>query len=102
MYLHTNQYEIRLADGAIRRKDGKWNFSPAWLCTGAVKITRFGQISQSLNLRQLAEIVRQDKASLFYKNGKPRFYLTDLDHGTHRIQCDPHVKSLWLSTEVSQ
>ena len=96
---------IDVSTGYIARKrDGKLfvTGSDSWVCTGAVILNNFGHITKRLSVRDLFETLKTDKASLFCKNGKPKFRISDIDHGTHRIWSNPVIKHyqirpFWIS-----
>lgn len=79
--------EIEVKTGLIKRNydNGEvYEGSSQWLCTGVTILTRFGQYSYTLSLSEFYDELKRDKDSLFYKNGKAKFRLNDLDHGTKR------------------
>lgn len=88
--LSSGEAYVVTPDGHITRKRGSealWRGSDDWRITGAVRVNNFGHV-----------VARYSLADLFagdlmwrYKNGKPRIYLTDVDHGTPRQQCSPSV-----------
>jgi len=81
--------------GRFTRLDINYTGSNAWLCTGAVILNNFGSIVRELNLTQFANVCKTNPRSLFHKNGKPKFRVTDIDHGTYRIQMCPVPKTVW-------
>ena len=54
--------------------------SAHWRLTGAIEY-RFGRIIK----KYTAQDIRNKKVPWRYGNGKPRCYITDVDHGTKRI-----------------
>lgn len=58
--------------------------SDQWKCLGASIVNNFGNEIERLSVSELFERLRNDKQSLFYKNGKAKFVILDLDHGTRR------------------
>lgn len=54
----------------------------SWRILGLVPIDNFGHVGRMLYLDEVAEL---PAGSLLYKNGKPRYTLIDVDHGTRRI-----------------
>lgn len=73
----------RMRDGAVFHEG-----SNAWRITGAVRFNNFGVVVESVGLDTYAAMVAREPAGLRFKNGKPRWYLTDIDHGTQRIQMN--------------
>ncbi len=66
--------------------------SGQWQITGAVMMNNFGHITRRYTL---AEVL--DNPSVIpwkFGNGKPRVFLTDFDHGAHRIRISPQQ---WVS-----
>jgi hypothetical protein len=61
--------------------------SGQWTVTGAVTLNNFGHTTRRWTL---AEILADPAAIPWkHKNGSQRTHLTDLDHGTPRMQCSP-------------
>lgn len=59
---------------------------PDWTITGVVSCRGFaGGFGRSYGLAQLGILADLPPADLLYKNGSPRWTLSDLDHGTRRI-----------------
>lgn len=84
---YNSTEQINLKTGFISRYRNGSCFSPEsgqWTCTGAIIVNNMGLVVGSLTLEQLAEKLRNDKAALYHANGKPKFRLTDIDHGTRR------------------
>jgi hypothetical protein len=73
-------------DGRVEIK-GQFGPSDTWRIAGAVRFNNFGHIVQRYSL---TEVLKSDLRCR-HKNGKPRIYLTDLNHGTHRMQMSPSV-----------
>lgn len=76
-------------DGRIlvyRRDGGPYVPSADWTITGVVACNGFaGNFGRSYGLAKIAELADLPPADLLYKNGSPRWTLSDLDHGTRRI-----------------
>lgn len=90
--LPSETMEIDLTSGLFTRirQGDAYKGGDDWKCTGAVTF-KFGRIHEVFTLEDL----RNGKAGMFkYKNGKQRLFITDLDHGTYRIQMNP--KSLYF------
>lgn len=87
---------IDIETGFISRKrEGKLfvEGSETWVCTGAVILNNFGNVTRRLNVVELFYTLSHDKDSLFYKNGKAKFQICDIDHGTHRRWANPAIKA---------
>ena len=72
----------------IRRLDGACEPSGQWQMTGLAEARPFGRLTREytspLNVaRSLNEIRRE---GLKFKNGKPRLFVRDYDHGTQRVR----------------
>lgn len=56
----------------------------------ALFTVRGGYYQYAMSIGSLLELLRRGEmrmaADWLYKNGKPRYYLADLDHGSNRIQ----------------
>jgi hypothetical protein len=61
--------------------------SPSWYITGARAYNNFGNTRQIYRL----EAVLGGRVTWRYRNGKPRAFLQDVDHGTKREQRAPSV-----------
>ena len=73
-------------NGEIERE--KWGPSGQWVCTGAVRMNNFGRIVERFSLSDVLE----KRVVFSHKNGKQRCFLTDIDHGTHRIMISPKTR----------
>lgn len=57
----------------------------SWTITGVANVgNAFGRRLPG-NVKALKTLAVMPAGDLLYKNGKPRYTLCDLDHGTHRI-----------------
>lgn len=65
----------------------KINLKPSgkWHARALVRFSNFGQIVQRVPFENWDQFVKQN-VDWCYKNGKPRYFLEDWDHGTVRIQ----------------
>lgn len=61
--------------------------SGQWKITGAVRMNNFGHIVDRVSLKDILSGIIKDWQ---YKNGKQKWHVTDLDHGTHRIWGCPN------------
>jgi len=70
--------------GLIRRGFADSQFSGEWKLLGAVRFNNFGNIVETRNFDgSLLQLAWQ------YKNGKQRWHVMDLDHGTTRVWMNP-------------
>lgn len=79
--------EVDTQTGLVERryKDGTvYKGSEQWKVTRIVYVNKFGQPTYSISLDEFAKRLKENRASQFYKNGKAKFRVCDLDHGTHR------------------
>lgn len=94
-----SSYLVRDSDGAIIRTDIK-GFQPSgqWLVRGVAIARPFGRVghwapflrdwrAKFLALEREADSIKgRGLSPLGFKNGKPKYFLEDLDHGTARVQ----------------
>ena len=57
---------------------------------------QFGQYRGFVNLKDFFEMAKDHKTAWAYKNGKARYYLADIDHGTNRIQMEGIEKAYYI------
>ena len=81
---YGTHYEID-DDGCFLKYDiNEWKHPhETWKCTGCAELIAFGNFS----FHSLPEFISMIESGhkFTFKNGKPRYTLTDLDHGTRRI-----------------
>lgn len=79
-YGHT--YIIQ-SDGTIDSYGREHQFTPSpdWKITGVAELRPFGRY-RLYGLEKIAELAN---TNVRFNNGKPRYTLTDLNHGTRRI-----------------
>jgi hypothetical protein len=65
---------------------GRRNMSPSkdWQALALVRLNNFGYVIERIPFEQWDAWLATNPA-FTYKNGKPRFHLVDLDHGTRRL-----------------
>jgi len=68
-----------------------------WVITGAWYHKGFGWVG----FISLEKLLSLDRSELLYKNGKPIYGLTDIDHGTARMQGNKDAHGVWLIKEVA-
>ena len=78
---YRNGYYELYEDGAIEHKGILYDKD--WLWLGLVKKLPFGRISQEIIPR--SECIKMTHSELYYKNGKPKYYVIDINRGTSRI-----------------
>jgi len=78
--------------GEVSRPAIGMSASGSWRITGAVRFNNFGYQVERMPFPACMGI--RDWRD---KNGKPRWHLCDLDHGTHRVQMSPGVTSSWVT-----
>lgn len=69
--------------GHITRECLGWRYSGGWTMRGLVQRDNFGNVSARVQFANLAAFIN-GKASMTYGNGKPRWHVEDIDHGTAR------------------
>jgi len=63
-----------------------------WKITGAVRFNNFGYIVERVPFSGLKEL----NGKWYYKNGKQKWHLRDLDHGTNRTwMCPNHQVTIY-------
>jgi hypothetical protein len=77
-YYHVNK------KNQLIRTDMPMGFDDAWKFVGLVKLGPFSQYGQLIRPDKVLEI-----KDWLFKNGKSRYRLVDLDHGTIRIWFGP-------------
>lgn len=84
-YAYISQGEAHKVNerGEITRAACGWAYSGGWKVRGLVRFNNFGNVAEFIPFPQCMSVGR---AALRYKNGKPRLFLADLDHGTKRVQ----------------
>jgi hypothetical protein len=85
--LYNEYRDIDVKTGLITRHVNNqpvYQSSSQWVCTGAIITNNFGHVVERLSLFELYNKLKTNKHTLFYKNGKAKFTLTDIDHGTAR------------------
>lgn len=61
------------------------NNSNTWICLGAYIYNNLGRVTNYITRQDLFDILKTDKTNLYHKNGKAKFRIVDLDHGTKRV-----------------
>jgi hypothetical protein len=86
LYLTTNTdtYYVNESDQIYRPNIVAYRPSPSWLLKGAVEMRMvFGRY---IRVRTFSiQDIRDKKVPWLFKNGKPRCFVWDFDHGINRI-----------------
>ncbi|KKN55694.1 hypothetical protein LCGC14_0579960 [marine sediment metagenome] len=79
------QYEIDQDGCFLRYNEHKWKHPhDSWKCCGVSERLAFNNMN-NYTLQHFIALIRAGKIVTF-KNGAAKFYLRDIDHGTHRLQ----------------
>lgn len=87
---YGHRYQVSTTTGRLiyRRTDGPITFgSEQWTITGITRTDQTFGRSIAGGLQALERLAEAD--DLLKANGKPRYTLMDLDHGTHRAHGNP-------------
>lgn len=71
-------YVLKYSNGLNKLNSPK-RLTKDWQITGLREKKPFGNIGKLISLKEAI------KEELEYKNGKPKYYIEDIDHGTRRI-----------------
>ena len=96
---NTYRRNYMLEDGSIEYTFGNEVYindvphkgSDTWYITGAIRFNNFGYTVERYTVQDLVALPQSE---FQYKNGKQRIFLTDFDHGTHRILMGDKVTKL--------
>ncbi len=69
-------------DGRIEKPDGYISDGKSWEFIGLQEKKPFGNLGQLIKREELFKMKEED---FYFKNGKPKYYVIDKDHGTIRI-----------------
>ena len=91
-YIINEQGEVlETQNGVMTWQPGTWKITGAWYHKG------FGHIGYI----PLSQLLKTDK--LLYKNGKPIYGLTDLDHGSYRMHGNKDIHGIkFIFTEQDE
>ena len=67
-------------DNGLNKYNASKEEISTWKITGIVKKLPFNNEGERLSLEEASEI-----KDLCFKNGKPAYWITDIDHGTRRL-----------------
>lgn len=70
----------------------------SWKCTGVAEILPFNKL-RYYSLAQFIDMIN-NKKDFTFKNGNPRFTLTDNDHGSFRVHGNTKVHGIAYAEEV--
>lgn len=94
-------YQIDEDGCFLQYNEHRWEHPhDSWKCTGAAQLLPFGHF-RNHSLPTFLAMIEQGKCFTF-KNGKPRFTLTDLDHGTYRIHGNTKyhgIRTAWVNAK---
>jgi hypothetical protein len=96
---YGTQYIIDEDGCFLEYNNNKWNHPhDSWKCTGIAEILPFN----NLRFHSLAHFIDmiQNKKDFTFKNGKPRYTLTDKDHGTFRVHGNTAYHGIAYAYEV--
>jgi hypothetical protein len=81
-------YEIDEDGCFLRYNEHKWNHPhESWEMRG-LTLYQFGQYRYFIRLSDFFEMAGNHQTNWTFKNGKPRYFIADIDHGTNRMQSD--------------
>jgi len=94
---HGDEYMKCDNEGKLFRPAITGNSGPSgeWKITGAVRYNNFSYPVEYFDLNE----VLHSNIQWHFKNGKQRVYVTDLDHGTHRVWMSPKHKVHFIPYE---
>jgi len=72
-----------------------------WKIAGLERIKAFNNL-EFIPLERIPELLKSGEP-LKFKNGKPRFTVRDVDHGTARVWCNWNIRGvskLWISDTI--
>ena len=104
VYKPGSSFYVREGDGAILRADGmSEGFSDSWRVNSIYQARPFGRLSEvRRDWRIILRAMADGKLSPSFKNGKPKFFIGDFDHGSNRVQMSPRFFSVtYYSPETS-
>ena len=94
-------YQIDEDGCFLQSGEHKWEHPhDSWKCTGCAELRPFGH----LRFITLASFLKMIEAGhdWKFKNGKPRYTLTDLDHGTNRVHRNTEYHGISLAWKVTE
>lgn len=77
-----NGYYKLFKDGRIQKPDGYMSDGKLWEFVGLLEKKPYGKTGFVISR---GEVFKMEEKDFYYKNGKPKFYVVDIDHGTRRI-----------------
>lgn len=96
---YGTHYKIDECGCFLEYNEHKWQHPhDSWRCNGIAELRPFG----NLKMHSLSTFFKmiENKESFLFKNGKPRYTLTDIDHGTFRVHGNTEHHGICY-TEVS-
>ncbi len=92
IFTQSGKYYDIDEQGRIGRLDMAFAPSGNWLCVGFREVLPFGNLGPIITPAQLQE--RSHYGQTRFKNGKGRYILEDIDHGTRR-QWGDRITAIW-------
>jgi hypothetical protein len=83
---HGAEWMALHADGCVSRPAIGMGPSESRRVVGAVRLNNFGRVVARVSL---ADILARKVRDWQYKNGKQRWHIVDVDHGTYRTWMNP-------------
>ena len=79
-------------EGFISRKCVDYKYSGQWKALALVRHHNNGSIKEAINFKDWLQLKPHFDDVRIYGNGKPQWYLQDLDHGTLRQWGNPVLR----------
>lgn len=96
---HGTVYEIDEDGCFLRYGEHAWNHPhKTWKCTGCAELLPFGNL-RYYSLKEFISMIEDGKKFTF-KNGNPKYTLTDLDHGTNRVHGNTKYHGIWSAKAI--
>jgi len=96
---YGTKYEIDEDGCFLKYNQHNWKHPHnTWKCRGCAELRPFGRLRFHNLTNFLAMIEKGQKWT--FKNGKPRFTLRDIDHGTERIHGNISTHGIYLTWKI--
>ena len=93
-------YEIDLDGCFLRSEQHKWDHPhDTWKCTGIAELRPFGRL-RFIMLEDFIKMIENSGTVWKFKNGKPKYTLTDRDHGTNRVHGNTAHYGIYYAYEI--
>lgn len=92
-------YSIRFTESAALIGRPQMNVAPSdtWLLRGLIRLNNFGRQVEFVLWGRIFDVFGNQQ-TLTYANGKPQWFMADVDHGTPRLMTEG-VKRVYMSEE---